>query len=155
RKRFEAGFLASPRGRRKLELAKSLMLVASARKPAAQPKAALFFSMRWAFAAAALLLLFVLGWSIRQKMRQRPPAQSAGGRHNETNHQPPAVSSGQADQTPARAEGPSEHPQTPVLASIILRPVARNIEQSPRVKVPRGVQMKIQLDLEADNHKSY
>jgi hypothetical protein len=153
RKQFEARFLASPRGRRKLELAKSLMLLASTQKPASRPK--LFFSMRWTFAVAALLLLFVLGWSIRQKIWQHPATERAGGKPNDTNQQMPAMSAGH-NKPATPAEGPSEHPQTPVIASIILRPVARNIEQSPQMKIPQGaLHVKIQLDLAADNHESY
>lgn len=156
RKQFEAGFLASPRGRRKLELSKSLMLLSSAQKPTSGPKLSLFFSMRWAFAVAALLLLFVVGWAIRQEIWQHPATERAGAKPNETNHEAPAMSAPQVNKTPTPTEGPLEHPQTPVIASIILRPLARNIEQSPQMKIPQGaLHVKIQLDLEADNHKSY
>ncbi len=156
RKQLEDRFLASPRGRRKLELAKSLMTIASSQKPSPKPKPSPVFSMRWVLATAALILMLVVAWSIRGKILQQRAPERAGGQPNEVNHQVPVVSASQANQTPTPVESPSEHPQSPVIAAIILRPTARNIEPSPQVKVPKGaLQVKIQLDLGADNHTSY
>jgi hypothetical protein len=152
RKQLEDRFLASPRGRQKLKLAKSLMALAQAQKPApAQTsKPSLFFSMRWAF-AAALLLLVVLVWSVRQKMW---PPERAGSQQNPVDHQMPPVA--QASPAPPPAEKLGGHPPSTAIASIVLMPVNRNVERSQVVNIPPGTQrLKIQLDLDADNHKSY
>jgi hypothetical protein len=154
RKQLEDRFLASPRGRQKLGLAKSLMALAQARKPAAAQKSKppLLFSMRWAFAAALLLLVVVL-WSVRQKMWP-PTRERAGSQQNPVNHQTSPVA--QASPAPSPAEEPGEHLPSAAIASIVLRPVGRNVEQSPVVHIPPGAQrLKIQLELDADNHKSY
>jgi len=160
RKQLEDRFLASPRGRRKLELAKSLMTIASSQKPSSKPKPSPLFSMRWVFAAATLILVLVVTWRIRQKASQHPGPERAQSQQqqNGANGQPPSGIVAQGSKTPTPIESSSQHPQplTPVMASIVLRPAARNVEQSPRVKIPRGaLQLKVQLDLEADNHQSY
>jgi hypothetical protein len=154
RKQLEDRFLASPRGRRKLGLAKSLMALAQVQKPAqAQTsKPPLLFSMRWAF-AAALLLLIVVVWSVKQKMWS-PTPERAGRQQNQVDHQTPPVA--QASPAPSPAEKPGEHPPAAAIASIMLRPVGRNVDQSQVVNIARGAQrLKVQLNLDADNHKNY
>jgi len=154
RKQLEDRFLASPRGRQKLTLAKSLMALAQAQKPALAEKSkpSVLFSMRWAF-AAALVLLVVVVWSVRQKMWP-PTPERAGSQQNQVDHQTPPVA--QASPAPSPAEKPGEHPPSAAIASFVLRPISRNVEQSQVVHIPPGTQrLKIQLDLDADNHKSY
>jgi hypothetical protein len=160
RKQLEDRFLASPRGRRKLELAKSLMTLASeARRKSEQvviaaPKPFRLVSIRRMSAAAALVLVFALAWSIRGRIKSRPGAESAGGRQGPMNRQAPPATPDRI--APYPAERPSGHPQLPAIASVVLTPVARNIEQSQRVRLPAGVlAVKIQLKLQADHHKSY
>jgi hypothetical protein len=154
RKQLEERFLASPRGRQKLEVAKSLMTLAQAQKPAQAQKAkpSLFFSMRWAL-AAALLLLVVVVWSVRRKMWP-PTPERAGSQQNPVSHQTPPIA--QASPAPSPAENTGEHLPSTAIASIVLMPVNRNVERSQVVNIPPGTQrLKIQLDLDADNHKSY
>lgn len=155
RNQLEARFLASSRGGRKLGLAKSLMALARAQKPAPapRPKQSLLFSMRWAF-AAALLLLFVVVWSVKQRVWQHPAPERAGGQQNPVNHPTPPVA--QTSKPPSPTQNPGEHNPYPAIAFIVLRPISRNVEQSPVVELPQGTQqVKVQLSLEADNHKSY
>lgn len=153
RKQLEAGFLASLRGRRKLDLARSLMKVASEQKPAPKPKSLPAFSIRWALAAASVILVVALIWSVKEKAWQHRGAERAESPQNQANKQAPIA---QPTQTHLPSESPSEHSQFPVVASIILKPIGRNAEQSPRIRISHdALQVRIQLDLEADNHKSY
>jgi hypothetical protein len=156
RKQLEARFLASPRGRRKLELAKSLMTIASSQKPSPKPKPSPIFSIRWVFAAAAMILVLLVTWTIRQKVLQHPGPERAGSQQQQNGATGPSPSGTVAQGSKTSTPVESPQPSIPVMASIVLRPAARNVEQSPRVKIPRGaLQLKVQLDLEADNHKSY
>jgi len=151
RKRLEAGFLASPRGQKKLALARSLMTLASEQKSAPASRSFPAFPVRWAFAAAAMIFVLVLAWFIRQQVWQRSGNERAGSQTT-PNGQGVSGQAAQAGKTPF----PAESPQLPAIASIILKPVGRNIERSPRLKIPYGaLKAKIQLDLEADIHKSY
>lgn len=164
RKRFEAGFLASPRGRKKLELARSLMALAteSRHNESHSTRAREHFrafSIQWVFAAAALAL--VLAWSIWTMVGRHPGSrnaapENAGGGQNERNRQVLPGSAAQAGNTPVPMESPSSESQLSTVAFVTLRPAARGIEQSQRVRIPLGtLQVQVLLELEADNHASY
>ncbi len=155
RKQLEARFLASRRGRRKLELAKSLMALASQQKPVQEPKPSPFYPLRWVFTTAALLLVFALGWWMSVNMRQSSTSERAASQSNGTNAQKgPAVA--HPTQTPVPTANPPENTNPTMIASIVLSPVARNADQSARLTIPQGARtVQIQLDLEVDHHKSY
>lgn len=153
RKQLEARFLASPRGNRKLSLAKSIMTLAGTQKQVSEQsqKAAPRFSMRWAFATAALLFLLALVWSAKERVKH---PEYEGSRQNPINQPTPPVA--QATQVPQPEENSTEHPQSTLTAAFILRPTARNLEPSQQIKISQdALEVKIQLDLETDNHKSY
>ncbi len=154
RKQLEARFLASRRGRRKLELAKSLMALASQQKPVPEPRPSPFYPLRWVFTTAALLLVFALGWWMSVKMRQSSTSERAASQSSGTNAQKGPVAA--PTQTPVSTANPPENTRPTMIAYIVLSPVARNTDQSARLTIPQGARtVQIQLDLEADHHRSY
>lgn len=144
RQQFEARFLASARGRRKLEIARSLAAVATkaARKEkGAQYSAGSVFLRRPMQIAAAvvLVLLLVLGWFVRERAIR-------GNRQNQI------IS---PVRKPESLPGPAQSSQTGSIATIVLQPVSRDIVQSPEAKLSPGTdQLRIHLELNG-NHKTY
>ncbi len=167
RKRFEAGFLASPRGRRKLELTRSLMVLATESQrdesPAARARKPFRgFSIRWLFATAALVVVLVLAWSIWTKAWHSPGSQHAVTKnpaqqpHTDGQISPGSGYAAHASVTPIPRISPLWNPQFSAVASVILRPVGRSVEQSQRVRIRRGTLLvQIRLELEVDNHANY
>jgi hypothetical protein len=151
RKQLETRFLASPRGRRDLALAKSLTALASQQRPAAEPRPLPFFRLRWALTAAALLLILAVGWWMKERMLPPGPKQAEIQPGN-TNGQ-----TGGAVAHPTNTPPPTASPEeNALIASIILRPAARNAGPSAILNIPFGTRtVKIRLALEVDNHKSY
>jgi len=150
RKEFEARFLSSPRGRRKLELARSLIAVAaetSGTKGVPKSSAEMVLgpsrlftrlSFRFASAAIVLVLLLVLAWSIRNRL----------GRDHQQIVVKPAP-------TAKPANNPEEAPQATAIASVVLQPVSREIVRPQEVKLDSGIhQLRLQLEVEG-NRKSY
>lgn len=149
RKEFEARFLSSHRGRRKLELARSLIAVAAeVNGTKAVPKSSarmvlgpfrLFtrISFRFALAAIVLVLLLVLTWSIRNRL----------GRDQQQIVVKPTPT--------VPANNPEEAPQAMAIASVVLQPVSREIVRLQEVKLNSGInQFRLQLEVEG-NRKSY
>lgn len=145
RQQLEARFLASARGRRKLEIARSLAAVATeaARKETGTQSSAgsvfLRRPMQIAAAAVVLVLLLMLGWFVRERAIR-------GNRQNQIIS--PA-------RKPESLPGPAQSSQTGSIATIVLQPVSRDIVQSPEAKLDPGTdQLRIHLELNG-NHKTY
>lgn len=166
RERFQAGFLASPRGRRKLELAKSLTALAADhqhRESLSTHTAKPFYIsswIRWAFATVALALVLVLAWSNWTRIWRHSGSQNVASKNpadkpDEVNNQTPPKPSVQ-DNTPAPRENSSPGPVVSSIISVVLRPAARDVEQSQQVHISRAtLQVQIGLELLQDNHASY
>lgn len=147
---FEAHFLSSPRGRRKLEFARSLASVTSevAKANAAAPKPAIMrllrlftrFPFRFGLAATALIMLLLFGWLLRERA-------SRSNRQNQSNSSPSYKSE--------PAPGHTESPQVISAASIILEPVSREVVRSPKIKLHSSTdQLRVQLQIHG-NRKIY
>lgn len=147
RKQLESRFLASPQGQRKLELTIALMGLASeptqeSHPIVIQPEPRHFFgrTIRWVAIAATLVCAIVL-WN-RLKPTGSDSANSRSGRDGE--------------QTSRTSVTPPSRSNLPPVASIILNPVTRNVDKLERLTIPAAtVEVKIQLNLETANHKTY
>jgi hypothetical protein len=165
RTQLELRFLASPRGRRKLELARSLMLVSesagrqtawSSREPAAVVSANRFrvLAIRLTFACATLALVLLLVWSIGNRIRRGP--ENAEDQRDGIDRQAAPSSTAQSAKAPAQREKPPAQSQLPSIASVILKPTSRNVDQAPRVRISRNIlRVRFELALDAGNHKTY
>lgn len=164
RNQFEARFLASPRGRRKLEVARSLIVVASEAAgakatPGSYERAALrhlrIFArlpIRFALASLVLVLLLVIGWSLRERAGYGPGKERAANQPDLVKSSPAAKPANEASDSTA---GRGKSPTAAAVASLVLKPVDRETAHSQEVKIQPGTdQLRIQLNLEG-SRKSY
>jgi len=168
RQQLEERFLASPRGRQKLELARSLRALAAQAR--ATPKAKIRrVPRRWlgfaaAAAMAALLALVALErgpWRRpREALRADGPAQPQPPTLPTVAEQPrtpPAPGpAAPAPGPPAPAPGPPA-PAQPMLAFAVLKPgTTRDLSALKRVHIPEGAtELTLELDLDSDRHAAY
>jgi hypothetical protein len=167
RERFEAGFLASPRGRRKLELAKSLMALAAERQEGESHSASagkrswLSSSVQWAFAAAVLAIVLALAWLNWSRIwhhssSPNTASQNPGSVPAQGNSQP-STKPANPNSMPASKENPSLGSQLDNVVAVILSPAARDVKQFQHLNISHSstLQVQIQLQLLRDNHPTY
>lgn len=172
-KSLEARFLSTPRGCRKLELARSLKALAAEVRDNHSHSAPIkrpfpfFASIRWAFAVPATLLLLVLVWSIWTNVLRHPGSgdavpKNAGSGNKQMNRRTATATETQAHNAstpppvPIPTTSPSSGSSVSTVAFVTLRPAIRGIEQPQRVEIDRGtLQLRITLGLPVDSDGHY
>ena len=123
---LEAGLLASARGRRKLEVARSLVqLAAAAPVVTSDRRSTPHPAVRWAALAAVLVFGVLLARSL--------------GRQNPPDPQPESARPSLPTAAPSPDGGGRPGPDRPAPPSITLRPVTRTSQEGARLSIPRDV----------------
>jgi hypothetical protein len=159
RSQFEARFLASPQGRRKLEVAKALRVVAT--EAAGIQEAPGFLrrnvlhalgpfsqaQIRFAFGAVTLVVAFMLGLWIKERVEHNAGSHEAA---NSGSHSRPSPAVKPPDQNAGSQSG-----QEGAIASIVLVPSSRDDLLARKVKIASGTQhLRIELAVES-SRKSF
>jgi hypothetical protein len=161
--RFRAVYLVTPTGRDKVRFAETLLARHHAAPVPASRGLRRAWMPAWAAAAAAVLVILV-GYLFVMRARTVPPPQSAVSRtappdelptRPSTREERPPVQGSPPVQPSAQPPQPTAPSNAAVLAFVLL-PSTRGVDEPPLVAVPRGTEKAdIRIVLESDDFRRY